>query len=104
MTEAVVSAWRIPALSRSTIAGGVFAGAKNIPQVLDGGMVGTDSLTSGTFGNSGNGLRALKPIARMFPSWTSGNADAGVANVAWMLPCISAVNTSDAPRYGTCSI
>src|SRR5215470_17613528 len=90
-------------LSLSAIGAGVLAGAKKMPHVLDGGKFGTDALTSGKFGNSGNGLLPLNATPRSFPSSTSPTTVVGDRNATWMLPWSNAFTTSDAPRYGTCS-
>ena len=55
-TAGACTAARTAKFNFSAISGGVFAGAKNMPQEPIGSKPGRMSFKSGTLGNAGNGL------------------------------------------------
>src|SRR5487761_2364974 len=90
------AAW-MAALSFSTIASGVLAGAKNMPHEPIGLKFGSTLVISGTSGNAGNGLVPVKASARTRPLLIRPITEGGVTNMTFTLPESIAFITSEAP-------
>src|SRR3974390_2551577 len=88
---------RTAAFNVPTIASGVLAGAKNMPQEPIGAKFGSTLDISGTSGKAENGLVPVKASARTRPSLIRPMTEGGVTNITLTLPPSMAVITSEAP-------
>src|SRR3974390_918642 len=96
-TFGVFTAARTAAFNLSTIASGVFAGAKNMPQEPIGAKLGSTFDINGTSGKARNGLVPVKASARTRPSLIRPMTEGGVTDITVTLPPSRAVITSEAP-------
>src|SRR3974390_799809 len=96
-TFGFLTAARTAAVKVWTIASGVLAGGKNMPQEPIGAKLGSTFDINGTSGKAGNGLVPVKASARTRPSLIRPMTEGGVTNITLTLPPSMAVITSEAP-------